>query len=137
MSPAAAKARRVRTRATRERSPFEIATLSVAVLAIAAVLVALFVSEVRVASGPADLRVQVTPAGTPHSGGAPYDVVVRNVGGETAENVEIEVTLGTETRTLTLPAVTRSDEERGTVVFPAGSSGAPEATIQSYTEVAR
>lgn len=123
--------------ARRDRTPFEISILVASLLAIMGVIVALLMSDLRVASGPPDLRVTVGAAGPSRSGGAPYEVRVRNEGGETAENVEIEVTVGTETRTLNLTAVTRSDEESGVVIFPSGTTGSATAEVQSYSEPAR
>lgn len=121
----------------RDRTPFEIGILVASLLAIVGVVIALLVSDLRVASGPPDLRVTVSVAGPTRSGGVPYEVRVRNEGGQTAENVEIEVTVGTETRTLNFTAVTRSDEETGVVVFPSGTTGPATAKVQSFSEPAR
>lgn len=128
---------RARSRASqgirRDRTPLEIGILVISLLAIVAVVVALLMSDLRVATGPPDLRATVRQAGAPRSGGVPYEVLVRNEGGETAQNVEIEVTVDSETRTLNLTAVTRGDEETGVVLFPSGTTGAARAEVQSYS----
>lgn len=108
----------------------------VSLAAIAIIVISLAVSGARVGSGPPDLRADVAPAGA-SSGGVTYEVRVRNTGGETAENVTVDVTVGAETRTLTLTAVARDDEEAGVVVFPAGTTGSATAEVVSFSETAR
>lgn len=124
-------------RGKRDRSPLELTILGISIVAILAVVVALVGSGSSIGTGPPDLRVSATPVGGTASGGAPYAVVVRNVGGQSAESVEIEVTVGDEARTLSLVAVARGDEESATVIFPAGTTGEAIVDVQSYSEPSR
>lgn len=120
----------------RDRTPLELSVLAASLLAIASIMVALIMSEARTATGPADLRVTVGEAGAPRSGGVPYEVRVHNAGGETAENVEIEVTVGSETRTLQLTTVMRGEDATGVVIFPPATTGAARAEVQASSEPA-
>ena len=116
----------------RTRTPFEIAVLVIAITAVALIVAGLVIARLTGESGPPDLRVTVRGTGEQGSGGDLYEVSIRNVGGETAENVVIEVTLGDETREVEILSVAKGDEEQATVVFPAGSTGAPSARVLSY-----
>ena len=83
--------------------------------------------------GPADLRVTVTADGRPASGGRPLEVTVTNVGGTSAENVIIEVTVGDVVREVDLDLVAKGDKETAAVVVPADATGPPDAEVLSYT----
>ena len=83
--------------------------------------------------GPADLRVAVTAEGRPASGGRPLAVMVENLGGTSAENLIVEVTVGDVTREVDLNLVAKGDTESATVVVPADATGRPRAEVVSYT----
>lgn len=119
-------------RKTDTRAPLEWAILATSIMALAAVVVALIASGLRTKDGPPDLSVTIGAPVTVRSS-VTYTVMTRNNGGETADNVEIEVKIGPVVRTLTLAAVARGDQEEGVVVFPAGTSGTPTAAVQSYS----
>jgi uncharacterized protein (TIGR02588 family) len=116
----------------RERSPFEWALLLVSLAATIAVIVGLAVSGLAGPRGPVDLRVTVTNAGVNASGGRPFEVTVKNVGGTSAENVIIEVTVGDVTREVDIDLVAKGDTESTAVVFPADARGQPRAEVVSY-----
>lgn len=118
----------------RKRTTFEWVVLLVSLAATLAVVVGLVVSELSGDRGPVDLRVSVADAGEPASGGRPLEVTVTNVGGTSAENVTIEVTVGDVVREVTLDLVAKGDEESAEVVFPAGATGPPQAEVLSYTK---
>lgn len=120
----------------RARTPFEVAMLALSGAAVLAILIALVTSGLSVPSGAPDLRVSVR-AQPARSGGQPYVVSVRNVGGQTAESVTIEVTVGGQKREADLLAVARGDTERATVVFPPGVTGSATAEVLSYSETGR
>lgn len=117
----------------RERTPFEWTLLVVSLAATVAVVVGLVVSGLTGPRGPADLRVSVTDAAEPASGGRPLEVTVTNVGGTSAENVIVEVTVGDVTREVNLDLVAKGDEESAAVVVPADAAGTPVAEVLSYT----
>ena len=117
----------------RERTPFEWALLVVSLAATLAVVVGLVVSGLSGPRGPADLRVSVADTGEPASGGRPLEVTVTNVGGTSAENVVIEVTVGEVVREVNLDLVAKGDEESAAVVVPADAAGTPHAEVVSYT----
>lgn len=121
---------------TNDRSLFEFLVLGLSALAIVAVVVTLVVQGFKERPSRPDLSAIVSPASN-GSGGVTYMVVVRNDGGETAEHVVVEVTVGAESRETELAAVARGDEEQATVVFPAGTTGPAQAEILSYTESSR
>ncbi len=58
---------------------------------------------------------------------------VTNVGGSSAENVVIEVTVGDITREVNLELVAKGDEESAAVVVPDDAVGQPQAEVVSYT----
>ncbi|MDQ5875163.1 MAG: hypothetical protein M3526_07260 [Actinomycetota bacterium] len=117
----------------RQRTPFEWTLLVVSLAATLAVVVGLVVSGLTGPRGPADLRVSVTDAGEPASGGRPLEVTVTNVGGTSAENVIVEVTVGDVSREVNLDLVAKGDEETATVVVPEDAVGLPSAGVVSYT----
>jgi uncharacterized protein (TIGR02588 family) len=117
----------------RERTPFEWAVLSVSLAATLAVVAGLVVGGLVGPRGPADLRVTVADAGGQASGGRPLEVGVTNVGGTSAENVVIEVTVGDVTREVNLELVAKGDEESAAVVVPDDAVGPPRAEVVSYT----
>ena len=125
----ASKSRGIR----RERTPFEWALLVVALAATLAVVAGLVVSGLAGPRGPADLRVTVADADQAASGGRPLEVTVTNVGGTSAENVIVEVTVGVVTRQLNLDLVAKGDTESATVVVPADTADQPRAEVVSYT----
>jgi hypothetical protein len=71
------------------------------------------------------------------SGGAIYEVVIRNVGDKTAENVMVEVTVGQEVRELEILSVGKADKETATVLFPSGTSDPATVRILSYHATTR
>lgn len=117
----------------RKRTPFEWTLLAVSLTATLAVAIGLIVSGLTGPHGPADLRVSVTDAGEPASGGRPLEVTVRNVGGTSAENVIVEVTVGDVIREVNLDLVAKGDEETAAVVVPADAAGPSHAAVVSYT----
>jgi uncharacterized protein (TIGR02588 family) len=117
----------------RKRTPFEWGLLVVSLAATLAVVVGLVVSGLSGPRGPVDLRVSVTDAGGPASGGRPLEVTVTNVGGTSAENVVIEVTVGDVAREVNLELVAKGDKESAAVVVPSDATGAPHAEVLSYT----
>ena len=117
----------------RERTPFEWTLLVVSLAATVAVVVGLVVGGLTGPRGPADLRVSVTDTAEPASGGRPLEVTVMNVGGTSAENVIVEVTVGDITREVNLDLVAKGDQETATVVVPAEAGGSPLVEVVSYT----
>lgn len=117
----------------RRRTPFEWTLLLVSLGAILAVVIGLVVSELSGPRGPVDLRVTVTDAGGPASGGRPLEVTVTNVGGTSAEHVIIEVTVGDVVREVNLDLVAEGDKGSATVVVPTDAAGQPQAEVVSYT----
>lgn len=117
----------------RERTPFEWTLLVVSLAATLAVVVGLVVSGLTGPRGPADLRVSVGDATEPASGGRPLEVTVTNVGGTSAQNVIVEITVGDVVREVDLDLVAKGDEETATVVVPADATGPPDAAVVSYT----
>jgi uncharacterized protein (TIGR02588 family) len=126
----------VKRKARDARTPFEIAVLAVSVAATAAVVAGLVAFGLN-GKGPADLRAAVVETGIRASGGVVYEVTVRNLGGETAENVVLEVLAGEETRELELLSVSKGDEEKATVIFSVGTAGPATARVLSYHETTR
>ena len=118
----------------RERTPFEWGLLVVSLAATLAIVIGLVVSGLWGPRGPVDLRVSVTDTGEPASGGRPLEVTVTNVGGASAENVVIEVTVGEVVRGVTLDLVANGDEESAEVVVPTDATGPPRAEVVSYTK---
>ena len=59
--------------------------------------------------------------------------MVENVGGTSAENLIVEVTVGDVTREVDLNLVAKGDTESATVVVPADATGRPRAEVVSYT----
>lgn len=121
----------------RERTRLELAVLFVSLAATASVVVGLIASGVTGASGGADLVATVNDTGRRASGGTVYELTIRNRGGETAENVVVEVTVGEETRELEILSVSKGDEEVATVIFPLGTTGAATARVLSYHQTTR
>ena len=117
----------------RKRTPFEWALLVVSLAATLTVAAGLVVSELAGPHGPVDLRVTIADAGRPASGGRPLEVTVTNVGGASAENVIVEVTVGDVTREVNLDVVAKGDTESAAVVVPADAPGPPHAEVVSYT----
>lgn len=117
----------------RERTPFEWALLVVSLAAALAVVAGLVVSGLAGPRGPADLRVTIADADEPASGGRPLEVTVTNLGGTSAENVIVQVTVGDVTREVNLDLVAKGDTESAAVVFPADAAGPPHAEVVSYT----
>ena len=118
----------------RKRTSFEWALLLGSLAAILAVVIGLVVGELSGPRGPVDVRVTVTDAGGPASGGRPLEVIVTNVGGTSAEHVVIEVRVGDVVREVNLDLVAKGDEESATVVVPTGTAGQPQAEVVSYTK---
>jgi uncharacterized protein (TIGR02588 family) len=118
----------------RERTPFEWALLVVSLAATLAVVAGLVVSGLAGPRGPADLLVTIADEEEPASGGRPLEVTVTNVGGTSAENVIVEVTVGDVTREVNLDLVAKGDTESAAVVVPADAAGTPHAEVVSYTD---
>jgi len=118
---------------TRERTPLEWALLVVSLVATLVVVGVLVVSGLTGPRGPADLRVTVADTGESASGGRPLEVIVANVGGTSAENVIVEITVGDVTREVNVDLVAKGDTESATVVVPADAAGSPRAEVVSYT----
>src|SRR5687767_9750365 len=116
----------------RERTPFEWTLLLASLVATLTIVVGLVVSGVSGSSGPVDLRVVVTDAGGPASGGRPLEVTVMNVGGTSAQNVVIEVTVGDVVREVSLDLVAKGDQETAAIVVPSDATGTPESEVLSY-----
>jgi uncharacterized protein (TIGR02588 family) len=121
----------------RGRTPFEIAVLVFSLAATGAVVAGLVAFGVTSGPDVADLRVTVRETGVRASGGAVFEVTVRNVGDKTAENVVVEVLAGDESRELELLSVSKRDEETATVIFPVGTTGPASARVLSYHETIR
>jgi hypothetical protein len=85
--------------------------LVVSLAAPLAVVAGLVVSGVAGPRGPADLRVIIAGADEPASGGRPLEVTVTNVGGTSAQNVIVEVTVGDVTREVDLDLVAKGEKE--------------------------
>jgi len=130
MSPAKKGARRART-------PFETVVLVVSFAAVSSIVLGLVMAKVSGGKDEADLRTSIRATGAVASGGEVYELTIRNVGGETAENVVIEITLGEETRELELLSVSKGDDETATVIFPTGGTGTPVVEVLSYHETTR
>ena len=56
-----------------------------------------------------------------------------SLGGTSAENVHVEVTVGDVTREANLDLVAKGDTESAGVVVPAGTTGPSHAEVVSYT----
>ena len=121
----------------RKRTALELSVLVVSVIAIAAVIGGLIVASVTGGEGTPDLRTSVAVPGVEGSGGVVYKVLVENRGGESAENVVIEITLGSEMREIQILSVAKGDEEEASVVFPPGTTGKPTARVLSYHSTTR
>ena len=119
----------------RKRTPFEWTLLVVALLAIGAVLAGLFVYAGEPSGGEAELELQVGVTGR-HEGGPQVELTVRNTGGSAAEQVVAEVTMGSESREVTLTRIPRDGEATAVVTFPAGTSGTPQAELLNYNQPA-
>jgi uncharacterized protein (TIGR02588 family) len=117
----------------RKRTSFEWALLAVSLIASAAVVVGLGVSGLTGPDGPADVRVTVADAGAAADLGRALEVTVQNVGGTSAANVVVEITMDDVTRELMLDLVAKGDTELATVVVPGSASGEPRAKVVSYT----
>ncbi len=129
--------RAARSKLRRERTPFEIAVLVVALTATAAIVAGLVVAGLSGGKGGPNLVVSVGPAAEHRSGGIVFEIVVRNEGGATADNVTLEATLGEETREITIVSVAKGDEERAGVVFPPDATGTPTVRVLSYNSSTR
>jgi uncharacterized protein (TIGR02588 family) len=126
-------AKRVSGVINRRRTPFEWALLVVSLAATLAVVIGLVVSGLAGPRGPADLRISIADGNDPASGGRPLEVTVTNVGGTSAENVIVEVTVGDVTREVNLDLVAKGDTESAAVVVPADATGEQHAEVVSYT----
>jgi uncharacterized protein (TIGR02588 family) len=116
----------------RERTPFEWALLAVALAAIGTVIVGLFLYAGHKAGGEAELQIEVVDTGKTVDGGPQVEVTVKNVGGSGAEEVVTEVTMGEETREVTMVRIPKDDEASALVTFPEGTTGTPEGELLSY-----
>ena len=126
----------------RERTSLEWTLLVVSLAATLAVVAVLVMSGLTGPRGPADLRVTVADlhaitagASEPASGGRPLEVTITNVGGTSAANVIVEVTVGDDTREMSVDLVAKGDTGSATVVFPLRATGEPQAEVVSYTNL--
>jgi uncharacterized protein (TIGR02588 family) len=118
----------------RKRTPFEWVLLLVALAAIGTIVVGLFLYAGHKAGGEAELVVEAVDTGKPVDGAPQVEVTVRNVGGSGAEEVVTEVTMGAETREVTMTRIPKDDEATAIVSFPPGTTGTPEAELLSYNQ---
>lgn len=118
----------------RERTPFEWILLVVALGSIGTVVIGLFLYAGRKAGGEAELVAEAVDTGKPVEGAPQVELTVRNTGGSGAEEVITEVTMGEETREVTMARIPKDDEGTATVSFPPGTTGTPEAEILSYNQ---
>ena len=116
----------------RERTPFEWVLLLISLAAIGTVIIGLFLYAGNQAGGEAELSVEVADTGGMLEGGPQVDVTVRNTGGSGAEQVVTEVTMGGESREVTMVRIPKDDEASAVVTFPAGTTGTPEGELLSY-----
>lgn len=116
----------------RDRTPFEWVLLLISLAAIGTVIVGLFFYAGHQAGGEAELSVEVTGTGEGFEGGPQVEVTVRNTGGSGAEQVVTEVTMGEQTREVTMVRIPKDDEASAVVTFPAGTTGTPEGELLSY-----
>jgi uncharacterized protein (TIGR02588 family) len=121
----------------RDRTPLEMGILVVSILAVATIIVGLILAGASGGDGPPDLRVSVEENTSVRSGGVVYTVTVRNVGGDTATNVVIEVSVGDQVREVDLVSIAKGDEEVAAVVFPSGTSGEARTAVLSYHRTTR
>ena len=112
----------------RERTPLEWSLLVVSLAATLAVVAGLVVSGLEGPRGAADLQVTIADANAPASGGRPLEVTVTNVGGTSAQNVIVEVTVGDATREVNLDLVAKGDTESAAVVVPPTPRARPTPT---------
>lgn len=125
------------SRLRRKRTPLELGVLAFSLAATVAVVGGLLASSVSGGDGGPDLRASARPTGEERSGGAVYEVVIRNVGGESAENVVVEVAIGEQVRELEILSVGKGDEETATVVFAPGTREPATVRILSYHATTR
>lgn len=118
----------------RKRTPFEWVLLLVALAAIGTIVVGLFLYAGHKAGGEAELVVVAVDTGKPVDGAPQVEVTVSNVGGSGAEEVVTEVTMGAETREVTMTRIPKDDEATAIVSFPPGTTGTPEAELLSYNQ---
>lgn len=121
----------------RSRTLFETIVLAVALAAVSSIVLGLVAARISGSRGAADLRASIRATGEAVSGGELYELTIRNVGGETAENVVIEITIGEETRELELLSISKGDDEKASIIFPSGSTGTPVVEVLSYHETTR
>lgn len=114
------------------RNLFEPVILGISLLAIVAVVGGLAYYGITSGSGPAELEVTVIDTGKHVNGERVHNVVVRNKGGKTAEDLIIEVTAGDATVEVDIRFVSKGDVEEAFVMVPEGVD--PEARIVSYSE---
>jgi uncharacterized protein (TIGR02588 family) len=118
----------------RRRTPFEWVLLGLSLIATTAVLIGLVVSELTGPMGPAELRASIVEAGPAADGGRVLEISVENLGGESAVNVLVEVTVGDLTREVSLDLVASGETEFATIVVPAAASGEPTAEVAAYAD---
>ena len=116
----------------RERTSFEWALLLASLGATLTLVAGLVVAGLTGPRGPADLRVAVEPI-APSSGGRPFEVTITNVGGTSAQNVAVEITVGDVTREVNLDLIAKGDTESSTIVVPTDASGTPHAEVVGYS----
>ena len=116
----------------RQRTPFEWVLLAIASASIGAVIVGLFLYAGHKAGGEAELTLEVADTGKEFQGGPQVELTVRNTGGSGAEEVVTEVTMGEESREVTMVRIPKDDEASAIVTFPEGTTGTPEAELLSY-----
>lgn len=120
--------------AGRERTPFEWALLLISLAAALTLAVGLAISGLTGTSGPADLEIDIAAAVDPASGGRPLKLTVTNIGGTSAENVVVEVTVDEVVREVSLALIAKGDEETATVIVPATATASPHVEVLSYSD---
>lgn len=113
----------------RQRTAFEWTILLASVAVIVAILISLASYSLSFKPGPPDLRVIVRPNSAEQG---QYVLTVTNRGGNSAEDVAVEVSLGDETQDVEFRVVAKGDSEEARVVM--SGDGQPQARIKSYKE---
>ena len=115
----------------RSRTSLELGVLVISLAATGAIVAGLVVAGVSGGDGGPDVRACARPTGVEPSGSVIYEVEIRNLGGQTAENVTLEVSVGNEVREIEVLSVAKGDSETLTLVFPPGTDSA--ATVRWRT----
>lgn len=115
-----------------KRNRFQVVVLAISLISILGVIGGLTFYGITSGTGPAELEATVVDTGERVDGEKVYNVVVKNRGGRTAEDLIIEVTAGDKTVEVDIRFVTKGDREEAFVMLPEGIE--PEVKVISYTE---